>query len=490
MAGLTPGHFILRFCFVGGYRLHRLAAIAGFAGLICTAPREAAADPPVPAAFVEASAPQTQIAATSRWWTIFADPRLDALIERGTRDNTDIAIAAARLSLARAALREAKAERLPRIDAIAAVADQSGNLATASGENGSLFELGARASWEPDLFGRLGKTARAAKLDAQGAASLLENARLITQSEIASTWFALRSLDAEHVALGAADASAAQTIAILKQQHRNGTISTLDIDRRRIDLGVIRADALALERQRALTRHALALLVGAESLPEEAPSAADPVVPEIPAGLPSAMLARRPDVAAVIDAVEAARLRHRSAKTSWFPSFSLTANGGQASTTLGQLLSQTAQTFGFNILLSLPIFDGGRNAARVRKAAAETELAQAQQRDTILNAFRDVEDQLAATRLLRQEETVAADTAAAGSRTRGVAERRFANGTISRLSLLDAARADLIAQRRVIQLRHARAIATVALIRALGGGWGEKPVASARPHGLAANDRH
>ncbi len=425
----------------------------------------------VPPTYAEAQRVASPLPWRTDWWTIFGSPELDALVTRGNIDNADIAIIAARLSIARAAVRTASAERLPRVSAIAGVTDQSGNLATASGENGRLFELGLRAAWEPDLFGGLGNAARAARLDARAAEATLAGARLAVQAEIAQTYFALRALDGERDVLASAIDRAARALAIVAAQAARGNAAARDVNRRQVELAMLRADLLARDRDRALTRHALALLVGAAAIPDRHAAPELLTVPTIPAGLPSEMLLRRPDVAAVADAVEAARLRHRAAKTAWFPGFALTGNGGQASPTLGELLSQTAQTFGFNLILSLPIFDGGRTAARVRRAAAEEELAQAQQRDTILRAFRDVEDQLAATRLLAAEEAVAREAADASLRGEQLAARRLARGSISLLESLDTARTDLGAQTRLVRLHHARAIATVGLVRALGGGW-------------------
>jgi multidrug efflux system outer membrane protein len=197
------------------------------------------------------------------------------------------------------------------------------------------------------------------------------------------------------------------------------------------------------------------------------------------------MLARRPDVAASVDAIDSAQLRLGATKAAWFPSFGLTASGGQASTSLGELLTGAARTFGFNLLLALPIFDGGRHKAAVRKSRAELELSDAQNRQIVLKAFREVDDQLSAVRLLAGEEAAARSAAEADSRARDIAARRFAEGNISRLDLIDIARAGLANARRVSRLHHERYIATVNLIRALGGGWPDaKPGAS-----LAFQDR-
>jgi multidrug efflux system outer membrane protein len=185
--------------------------------------------------------------------------------------------------------------------------------------------------------------------------------------------------------------------------------------------------------------------------------------------------------------VEAARLRHRAARSAWFPSFELTANGGQASTTLGDLLSDAARSFGLNLLLSLPIFDGGRRAARTRRAAAEVDLAHAEQRAAILAAFRDVEDALTDTKASRDDEANARTAADAAGKALTIARVREAAGSISRADLLLVQRTERDARRRLVSAGYVRAGAAVSLVRALGGGWGP---AIARPLDLAANDRH
>jgi multidrug efflux system outer membrane protein len=218
-----------------------------------------------PAHFTEAGSAAQPIAVPrdGRWWTIFADPQLDALIERGRSANTDVAIAAARVSLARAALRGAEADRLPHVGGIASVGGQSGTLINAAGGTGALFQLGVGIGYEVDLLGRLSKTARAAQLDARAAATSLEGVRLIAEADIAQLYFTLRSLDAEHDLLEAGAANGRAAVVIAEHRERDGFGSALDVERLRGELGTIEADRLASERDRAAAGHAQADRAGA-----------------------------------------------------------------------------------------------------------------------------------------------------------------------------------------------------------------------------------
>src|SRR5258706_420333 len=226
-------------------------------------------------------------------------------------------------------------------------------------------------------------------------------------------------------------------------------------------------------RRRAELEHALAVLVGEVSsnfaLPVEEWKTALPV---IPAGVPSTVLARRPDVSAAQSGMLAAQQRVGVAKAAWFPDVSLTGSGGYASTELGDLFKWSARAWGVGALLSLPVFDGGRRAAGVQNAGAQLDEAVAHYREQVLVAFRDVEDQLSALRLLSEQSGAQADAVASATRTTALSDARYRNGLVSQLDLLDARRSELRNRRQALQVRAAQYEATVGLVRALGGGWG------------------
>ncbi|MBU2408038.1 MAG: TolC family protein, partial [Gammaproteobacteria bacterium] len=198
------------------------------------------------------------------------------------------------------------------------------------------------------------------------------------------------------------------------------------------------------------------------------------VLPTIPAGVPSTVLARRPDVSAAQKSVLAAQSRVGVAQTAWFPSISLTGAGGYASPELGDLFKWSARSWGIGALLSLPLFDGGRREANVQTASAQLDGALASYREQVLTAFKDVEDQLSSLRILEAQSEVQARAVASSKRATVLSDSRYRNGLVSQLDLLDARRSELRNRRQALQVRSAQYQATVGLIRALGGAWDVK----------------
>lgn len=442
-----------------------------------------ASPPRIPAAYSEAAPPTEAAAAESgRWWSRFGDPVLDDLIARGTAGSPTVEIAAAHLAQARAAVGAAKADQLPQISVTGSASKQTGPLINAAGAQGTLFELGASLAYDPATLIQGGKLKRAAQLDARSAALQLADARLAIQAGIAQTYFALRAFDAEEKVLAASLTDSDESVAIAERRLANGTGSELDLARLREERGNIRSEQILVEQRRAISRHALVALIGTDDASLDVGETTAPVLPVIPAGLPSTMLTRRGDVAASATAIDAASLRLKAARTNWFPSLGLTTTGGFASPALGNLLRTTAQSFGLNLLLSLPIFDGGRRRADFARKSADLQLAAATYRDAVFRAFQQVEDQLSTLKLLAEREETVKTSVAAANEAATIAERRFTAGAVSRLDLLDIRRRAVADQRALASLEGERFIATVALIRALGGGWGD---VAAPPSNLA-----
>jgi multidrug efflux system outer membrane protein len=263
------------------------------------------------------------------------------------------------------------------------------------------------------------------------------------------------------------------TLRLTESRQRAGDVAELDVARVRTEVAATQSEAIALERRRAELEHALAVLVGelpANFAVAEVDWTGAP--PAIPAGLPSSLLARRPDVSAAQSAMLAAQARVGVAQAAWFPSVSLTASGGYASPELGDLFKWSARAWGVGALLSLPIFDGGRRQAGVDDASAQLDGAAASYREQVLVAFKDVEDQLSSLRLLSTQAEVQAEAVASASRATVLSDSRYRNGLVSQLELLDARRSEASNRRQALQVRAAQYQATVGLIRALGGDWG------------------
>ena len=427
---------------------------------------------PVPASFTAGgdalpTAPWTVAAPAEaqprgEWWLGFQDPVLAHLVQRAGTANTSIQQAAARLAEARTLLRSADAARSVQVGASAGVTRQAGAATTGSAAPATLGTTGLNASYELDLFGRLSQTSDAARLDADTREALLQSTRLMVQ--------------AEQVLVQESLAAYQDTLRLTQRRLQAGDVAGLDVARVQTEVAATESDALALQRQQALLTNALAVLVGKVAsgfvLP---PAAGDAALPVIPPGVPGTVLARRPDVSAAQTAVLAAQARVGVAQKAWFPAVTLTGNAGHASPELGELFKWSARAWGVSALLSLPIFDGGQRDAQIEGAKARLEAALADHRGQVLNAFRDVEDQLTSLRLLSGQAEAQGRAVTAARRATQLSDVRYRNGLVSQLELLDARRSELRNRRQELQVRAAQYVATVGLIRALGGGWGDQP---------------
>lgn len=473
--------------------LTALAAALWLAGCASPAPIDSSRLPAVPEAFKQASGPNAQWAATppaeaqprGAWWQAFNDPVLADLVDRAGRENGSVQAAAARLAQARALLGRANAERLPQVDVSAGV--QRFSNPETGWQPASLGSAGLGASYEADLFGRLSGAAKAASLDAQAREALLQSARLVAQADVAQGYFQLRALDVERGIVGDTLTAHRNTLRLVESRQRAGDVAELEVARVRTELAATESEALALDARRALLEHAIAVLVGEPaSRFAVVPATWDGALPVVPAGVPSTVLARRPDVAAALGQMQAAQQRVGVAEAAWFPSLSLTGSGGYASPELSDVFTWSARSWAVGALLSLPIFDGGRRQAGVDAAQAELEGGLVAYRQQVLVALREVEDELAALRLLgeqAQAQARAVDSAALATR---LSASRYRNGLVSQLELLDAQRSELRSRRQAVQVKVAQYQATIGLIRALGGGWeSTRPADGAAGAGLS-----
>ena len=436
--------------------------------------------PQAPAAYKEsgarfvAAAPSASLP-RGEWWKAFADPQLDELVARAERSNTSIQAAAARVAQARAIARSVDAERWPQVGAGASAARVDGLVNGTGGPARNFGTVGANLGYEVDLFGKLARASNAATLDAQSREALLQSTRLLVQAEVAQTYLAIRALDVERALVRSTVGAYRETLDLTERRYRAGDVAELDVARARTEVAATESDALALDRQRAQLEHALALLAGETASGFDLPVADwTTALPTIPAGLPSTLLTRRPDVTAAQLSMLAAQQRVGVAKAAWFPDLSLTATGGYASSELGDLFKWSARAWGIGALVSLPLLDGGRRAAVVENASAQLDEAVARYREQVLAAFRDVEDELAQLRILDDQAAAQGRAVEAAARSTALSDVRYRNGMVSQLELLDARRSELRNRRQALQVKAARYQATVGLVRALGGGW-EQP---------------
>lgn len=422
------------------------------------------------------------------WWTAFTDPVLDSLVERAGLNNASIHEAAARLAQARALVRSTDADRSVQVGLGAGATRQAGAGTVSGATSTTLTSAGASLSYEIDLFGRLARASDAAALDAQAREALLKSTRLLVQADVAQTYLALRALDTERTLVRETVAAYRNTLQLTQRRYQAGDIAELDVARVQTELASTESETLALDRRRAELEHALAVLTG-DAASNFTLSEADwtTALPVVPPGIPGTVLARRPDVSAAQSAMLAAQARVGVAKTAWFPSVSLTAAGGYASPELGDLFKWSARAWSVSALLSLPLLDGGRREAGVQAAQAQLDAALAGYRGQLLLAFREVEDQLSALRLLKEQAEAQAQAVASATRATVLSDTRYRNGLVSQLELLDARRSELRNRRQALQVKSAQYQASVALIRALGGGWdAATKVGDAPQHGLLA----
>ncbi len=426
--------------------------------------------PQAPAAYKAQSA-NVSTALTASWWQPFADPVLDDLVGRAMAANTSVQAATNRLNLARAALGSSQAARLPQVG-VSAGAGRSSTPGQLVPQPANQYSAGLNLAYELDLGGRLLHERNAAALDVRAREQLLADARLLVQANVARGYLALRALDTERDIVRDTVAAYGETLSLTEKRARAGDVADLDLARVRAELAANEAEALALDRRRVELETALAVLVGeAPSNFSLKPTTWTTALPNVPAGLPSELLQRRPDLAAARSQLEAAQARVGEARAAWWPSLSLTAQGGGVSNELSNLLKSGASTWGIGLLGALPIFDGGRREAGVNAAKAQMEGEAIAFREQFLLALKDVEDQLGALSLLQAQGEASARAVSAAGQALKLSDTRYRNGLVSQLELLDARRSELANKRSALQVRSAQYQATVGLIRSLGGGW-------------------
>jgi outer membrane protein, multidrug efflux system len=452
----------------------------------CAAP--ALRDPQieVPSGFKEAAdgrwkpAQPAEAQPRGEWWKAFNDNALNKLIDDATAANANLAAAAARVKQARAIAGIVEADRSPTINAGLGVqrGRASANalglpegtpVAPATAWQGRLT-----ASYEIDLFGRVGNNVSAAQADAAVSEATFRSVLLALQADVAQTYFRLRATDAELAFLNETVRLREENVRINQRRFDLGDLGELDLARSKTELATTRSEAIALERQRAQFEHALAVLLGRPAAAfgaDSNPLLASSSLPGIPAGLPSALLERRPDIAAAQRAMIASNARIGVAKSAMFPALSLTGAGGGQSADLSDVFKWSSRTWVIGALLSMPIIDGGRTNANIARSEAALEESVASYRHSVLTAFAEVEDNLSGLRTLAGQAQEIDDAVASARRSAELASKLYQAGRSSYLDVLDAQRNLAAVERSAVQLRGTRATTTVALIRSLGGGW-------------------
>jgi NodT family efflux transporter outer membrane factor (OMF) lipoprotein len=423
--------------------------------------------------------------ANPRWWTSFADPVLDQLVEQALAGNLDIAAAAARVEQGRAAAREAGAALLPRADLAASAERDRQSLRTPVGavsnrlglpRSYSLYQIGGEASWEVDLFGGLRRGREAARAEFGSAAADADAIRLSIAAETADAYLQLRGLQARFAVASRQLATERQLLALVQQQSDQGIVADRDLNRVRGEAEGIEASLAPLRAAIAGQLNRLAVLTGRQAgLPPAelvGGEASIPIAPE-PGGssYPAELMRRRPDLVAAERRVAAANARIGVALAEYYPHISLSGLAGVASIGTGGLFTGSAFQAGGTGALRWRLFDFGRVDTEVAQARGRQAEALAQYRGTVLRATEDVETALARLAEGRGEIAVREQQIAALTRARDQARQAYQGGVLALVDVLDADRALLEASDRLATARAETARASVAAIRVLGGGW-------------------
>ncbi|WP_375198074.1 efflux transporter outer membrane subunit [Sphingobium sp.] len=413
-------------------------------------------------------------ASRGKWWEAFNDPVLNDLEARAEQASPTLAAALARYDQARAAARVENADLFPDIG-VGASASKNRLSQGRPGSNGAVsryedYKVGASLAYELDLWGRIRNGLKAAQADAQASGADLASARLSLQAAVADAYARLRGLDAEAALLRQTVEAFDRAYRLTATRHDGGISSGIDVNRARTVLDNARAQISAVANERAATEHEIAALVGAVASDFAVPVQVRPLTaPALPAGAPSELLQRRPDIAAAERRMFAANARIGVARAAFFPTLTLGLSGGYE-TTHGELFSKPNSFWGLGpASAALALFDGGRRRAQVKMSRAEYEECSADYRETVLSAFRQVEDAIAANRLLADQAVDQRGAAMAAGRTSELALTRYRDGASDYLEVVTAQTDALDAQRALLAVETQRMRASIALVRALGG---------------------
>ncbi len=442
--------------------------------------RPSAATPPV---FKEISGWKTAQPADNRirgpWWKIYNDPTLDRLEAKVNVSNQNIIQAEAQFRQARALVMAARAAYFPTIGAGVSFARSSPSTTTVSSFGGFIqrtessdYSLPVNASWEPDFWGKVRRSVESNSANAQASAADLASAELSIQSELAQDYFQLRTLDAQEKLLDSTVSLYKESLKLTTNRYNAGVVSEADVAQADTLLKTTEAQDIDLGVQRAQLEHAIAVLVGTPassfSIPP-LPLTASP--PAIPVGVPSELLERRPDIAAAERRVVAANAQIGVAEAAYYPSITLSASGGFQSGSISKWLTWPSRFWSFGPSLGWTIFSGGLRHAQTAEARAAYDASVAAYRETTLVAFQEVEDNLAALKILWREAITEDAAVRAAKKSTAIITNQYKAGTVAYLNVISAQSAELGNEKSAIDIQGRRLNASVLLIKALGGGW-------------------
>jgi outer membrane protein, multidrug efflux system len=437
--------------------------------------------PPVPAQFKEGGTPDsgTPEIAYSDWWRVFNDTELSRLETGADAANQDIKLALARVEQAKAGAQYARSFLFPAISIGAGAsrtreAQDRPNNGNTNGLAATYndFQVPAFLSYEVDTWGRIRHSIEAANATAQATTADLRFVRLAVEAEVATDYYSLRELDAERGVLEATVSELQKAFDLTANRFHGGLSSELEVKQAQTLLDQTKAQAQASDVQRAQLEHAIAVLEGKAASDFSLPHAPlDALPPPIPSGLPSELLARRPDIAEAERMVAASNAEIGVAKAAYLPNISLSGIAGYETSNVGNLFAWQNGIASLMASAIAPVFNGGRTRAGVDQGWAVYRQSLAQYQKTVLTAYQEVEDQLAALRILAGEADSTASAVNDAQQAEMIALNRYRNGLVSYLDVVYAQTALLANQRSATQIEGQRMVASVVLVKALGGGW-------------------
>lgn len=481
---MTMARNIAKFVLAGGIALLTACSIG---------PKYVRPSALVPPAYKEVGAPNgdgswqpaqpRDDAARGKWWESFKDPRLNALEEKLNISNQNIVAAAANVQAARAMVRQARAQYFPTLATTPGITNS--RISTAFGQsigaNFNTFSLPLDASWEPDLWGRVRNTVKANTFAAQASVADLENVCLSAEADLAADYYQLRAQDTMKQLLDSTAGAYREALELTLDVYRAGLGNDEAVAQAESQLKATEAQDTNLGILRAQYEHAIALLTGQPastfSLPVEVLKEGPPA---IPAGLPSDLLERRPDIAAAERSVAQANAQIGIAKTAFFPTVTLSASAGLQAVSMAKWLEWPSRIWSVGPGLAQTIFDAGSRRATVQQFQATYDQTVANYRETVLTAFQQVEDNLAALRILAQVIEQQGEAIDSAGRNLEEAEVRYKAGLDPYLNVIAAQTTLLSDQQAAVNFRAQQMVAGVNLIKALGGGWSASQIPSSK----------
>jgi len=441
---------------------------------------------PAPVAFKEQPPPGWKEAQPGdallkgKWWELYNDPALNALEDQVALNNQNVLQAEAQFREARTAVRAARSSLFPTLgvgisSSVTRAGGSNSNLNALSGSSPAAritYSLPLDVSWEPDLWGSIRRGITGAAETAQSFAALVENARLLYQAELALDYFDIHGIDSDADLLTRTVASYQEFLTLTQARYTGGVASDLDVAQAESQLYSAQSALTDLGVQRAQFEHAIANLVGKAPVDVSVPPMVlNTLPPPVPLGVPSQLLERRPDIAASERRVAAANEQIGIAVAALYPSLSLSGSAGAQTGGLTKLISAPTYLWSLGGGLAQTLFDAGRRRAVIAGQEAAYDVTVATYRETVLMALQQVEDNLAALRILETEAAKLEQAISSANRALTIATAQYRAGTTSYLTVLTSQAALLSAQRNAVNLQTRRLIASVQLIQALGGGW-------------------